>query len=141
MDEIIKVKFDPATKNSGVQGVQNSEYLLRMHFLMQASELVEDQSLKRFYASEIKNIAKRNVLRTYALFSDKFIRYRDPEIKKKYCKRCSTKLDQEVTKKDFYRLTGKKNKNDTCIECPFCLYKNKVYGTFGTSVIIKECSD
>jgi hypothetical protein len=43
MDEIIKVKFDPATKNSGVQGVQNSEYLLRMHFLMQASELVEDQ--------------------------------------------------------------------------------------------------
>jgi hypothetical protein len=65
MDEIIKVKFDPATKNSGVQGVQNSEYLLRMHFLMQASELVEDQSLKRFYSSEIKNIAKRNVLRMY----------------------------------------------------------------------------
>jgi len=52
--------------------VQNSEYLLRMHFLMQASEIVEDQSLKRFYASEIKNIAKRNVLRTYGLLSDEF---------------------------------------------------------------------
>ena len=52
--------------------MQNSEYLLRMHFLMQASEIVEDQSLKRFYASEIKNIAKRNVLRTYGLLSDEF---------------------------------------------------------------------
>ena len=43
-----------------------------MHFLMQASELVEDQSLKRFYASEIKNIAKRNVLRMYGIFINKF---------------------------------------------------------------------
>ena len=45
MAEIIKVKYDPVTKNSGVQGVQNSEYLLRMHFLMQASEVIEDESL------------------------------------------------------------------------------------------------
>ena len=64
MAEIIKLKFDPATKSSGGQGIQNSEYLLRMHFLMQASELVEDPALQRYYASEIKNIAKRNVLRT-----------------------------------------------------------------------------
>ena len=64
MAEIIKVKFDPITKSSGVQGVQNSEYMLRMHYLMQASQVVEDPALKRFYASEIKNIAKRNVLRT-----------------------------------------------------------------------------
>jgi RNase P subunit RPR2 len=64
MVEIIKVKFDPLTKSSGVQGIQNSEYMLRMHYLMQASEIVEDPTLKRFYASEIKNIAKRNVLRT-----------------------------------------------------------------------------
>ena len=38
--------------------------MLRMHFLMQATDVVEDPNLKRFYASEIKNIAKRNVLRT-----------------------------------------------------------------------------
>ena len=32
--EIIKVKYDPKTKNSGVNGVVNSEYLLRMNFLL-----------------------------------------------------------------------------------------------------------
>jgi hypothetical protein len=57
------VKFDPKTKNSGVQGVSNSEYLLRMNFLLQASEIIDNNNLKRFYGSEIKNIAKRNVLR------------------------------------------------------------------------------
>lgn len=35
--EIIKVKYDPKTKNSGVNGVANSEYLLRMNFLQQAT--------------------------------------------------------------------------------------------------------
>ena len=64
MAEIIKVKFDPATKSSGGQGMQNSEYLLRMHFLNQASDIVDDAILSRFYGTEIKNIAKRNVLRT-----------------------------------------------------------------------------
>jgi hypothetical protein len=33
ISEIIKVKFDPKSKNSGVSGVANSEYLLRMNFL------------------------------------------------------------------------------------------------------------
>jgi hypothetical protein len=63
-ESIIKVKYDPLTKNSGVSGVANSEYLLRMNFLLQATEMVQDPTLKRFYGSEIKNIAKRNVLRT-----------------------------------------------------------------------------
>jgi hypothetical protein len=62
--EIIKVKYDPKTKNSGVNGVANSEYLLRMNFLLQATQIVDNPALKRFYGSEIKNIAKRNVLRT-----------------------------------------------------------------------------
>lgn len=62
--EIIKVKYDPKTKNSGVNGVANSEYLLRMNFLQQATSIVDNSSLKRFFGSEIKNIAKRNVLRT-----------------------------------------------------------------------------
>jgi hypothetical protein len=64
ISEIIKVKFDPKSKNSGVSGVANSEYLLRMNFLNQATTIVKNSALKRFYASEIKNIAKRNVLRT-----------------------------------------------------------------------------
>ncbi len=63
-ETIIKVKYDPVTKNSGVSGVANSEYLLRMNFLLQATEIVHNPGLKRFYGSEIKNIAKRNVLRT-----------------------------------------------------------------------------
>lgn len=62
--EIIKVKYDPKTKNSGVNGVANFEYLLRMNFLLQATQIVDNSALKRFYGAEIKNIAKRNVLRT-----------------------------------------------------------------------------
>lgn len=36
MDEnvVIKVKYDPSTKSSGVTGVSNAEYLLRMQFLL-----------------------------------------------------------------------------------------------------------
>ena len=63
-ESIIKIKYDPIHKNSGVSGVANSEYLLRMNFLLQATEIVQNPALKRFYGSEIKNIAKRNVLRT-----------------------------------------------------------------------------
>lgn len=61
---IVEVKYDPLTKVSSLFGVSNSEYLLRMHFLLQATEIVDDPALKRFYAAEMKNIAKRNVLRT-----------------------------------------------------------------------------
>lgn len=41
----------------------NAEYLLRMQFLVHATEIVEDKGLQRFYAGEMKNIAKRQVLR------------------------------------------------------------------------------
>ena len=37
---VITIKYDPVTKSSGVQGVSNSEYLLRMHYLLEASEIV-----------------------------------------------------------------------------------------------------
>ena len=39
--------------------VANGEYMLRMSFLLQAAEMVEDISLKRFYVMEAKNISKR----------------------------------------------------------------------------------
>lgn len=46
-------------------GVQNGEYLLRMNFLLQASNIVDVPGLQRYYSSEMKNIAKRHVLRMY----------------------------------------------------------------------------
>ena len=63
---------------------------------------------------------------------------RDPEIKGKYCKRCNTKLDQGQSEHEYFKLKGKGNKKFQLIECPFCLYQNKVFGAFKSSVIIKD---
>jgi hypothetical protein len=41
----------------------NAEYMLRMQFLLQATEIVEDPVLQRFYGSEMKNISKRQVIK------------------------------------------------------------------------------
>lgn len=62
MDEQI-IEISNKSGQSGGPTIQNGEYLLRMQFLLQATEIVEDPLLNRFYASEIKNIAKRQVLR------------------------------------------------------------------------------
>jgi hypothetical protein len=55
-----------------------------------------------------------------------------------YCKRCCTKLDEGSSQKEYLMLKGKKNKKFAIIECPFCLFHNKVYGAFGSSVVIKD---
>ena len=40
--------------------------------------------------------------------------------------------------KQFYTLKGKRNKKCSMVECPFCLYTNRVYNKFDSSVIIKQ---
>jgi RNase P subunit RPR2 len=64
--------------------------------------------------------------------------FRDPEIKKMFCKRCNSKLIEGDTMKEFFKLKGKGKKKYSSIQCPFCLYQNKVFGAFSSSVIIKD---
>lgn len=59
----MQIKHDPVNNFVSNLSVMNAEYLLRMQFLEHATEIVEDRGLQRFYAGEMKNIAKRQVLR------------------------------------------------------------------------------
>ena len=58
-EQIIEIKHGPANKQVSNLNVMNAEYMLRMQYLLQATEIVHDPLLQRFYGSEMKNIAKR----------------------------------------------------------------------------------
>ena len=53
------------------------------------------------------------------------ITHSDPVIKNLFCKRCNTRLDDKETFKQYHSF---KPKRHYChVECPFCLYRNKVH--------------
>jgi RNase P subunit RPR2 len=95
--------------------VQNGEYLLRMQFLYQAAQVINDITLQRHYVMEAKNISKRQVLRI------------DPLIKRNICKRCQAQLPEAKLRK------GKQIR-----ECQFCFKVTKSKDVYGGSIKINE---